>query len=487
MSEQTSGQLRIGWGHADITPDGPVLIAGQFPARVSEGVKDPITATALVLRRGAEHVVFVSCDLVAVSEELRQGILERLPAPPEGPQPERVIVNATHTHTAPEIRHRGDLAGDSPEALGVKLEVVPIDDYVAFAAERIARAIEQAWRSAGPGAVFYGLSHAVVGRNRRWVDIYGRAMMYGDTNDPCFSHIEGYEDHSVNVLATYSPEGKLTGVVVNLACPSQAEEHLYVISADFWHEVRVELRRRLGDGLFVLGQPSACGDQSPHVIYEKRAHERMLELKGISERQEIARRIADAVEDALSCAEKAREAAPQLAHIRRVLDLPARRISHEDARQAREEAEWWRKRYEEELAKLQHNPELRKKPRWYVPVTAAYRRMNWLLEVVRRYERQQQEGNFAVPVEVHAVRVGEAAFATNPYELYLDFGIYIKARSPAVQTFLVQLCGPAGYVPTLRSVAGGGYGSVPASTLVGPEGGRLLAERTVDMLHELWA
>jgi len=45
--------------------------------------------------------------------------------------------------------------------------------------------------------------------------------MYGRTNDPNFSHIEGYEDHYVDLLFTWDPDGKLTGIIVNLACPSQ--------------------------------------------------------------------------------------------------------------------------------------------------------------------------------------------------------------------------------------------------------------------------
>ncbi|MGI5820219.1 MAG: hypothetical protein ACOX9R_19200, partial [Armatimonadota bacterium] len=59
-------------------------------------------------------------------------------------------------------------------------------------------------------------------------------------------------------------------------------------------------------------------------------------------------------------------------------------------------------------------------------------------------------------------------------------------RSPAVQTFLVQLTGPGSYVPSARSIAGGGYGSVPASTPIGPDGGREVAEKTVETLLGLW-
>ena len=68
----------------------------------------------------------------------------------------------------------------------------------------------------------------------------------------------------------------------------------------------------------------------------------------------------------------------------------------------------------------------------------------------------------------------------------MDYGIRIKARGKAVQTFVVQLAGQASYLPTKRSIAGGAYGAVPESTLVGPEGGRELVDRTVELIEGIW-
>ena len=87
---------------------------------------------------------------------------------------------------------------------------------------------------------------------------------------------------------------------------------------------------------------------------------------------------------------------------------------------------------------------------------------------------------------LHVIRLGDVAIATNPFEYYLDFGVYIKTRSPAVQTFLVRLTGTGSYVPSARSIAGGGYGSLPASTPIGPDGGRLVAETTIETLLAMW-
>jgi len=63
----------------------------------------------------------------------------------------------------------------------------------------------------------------------------------------------------------------------------------------------------------------------------------------------------------------------------------------------------------------------------------------------------------------------------------------MKARSPAEQTFVVQCaCDSLAYLPTERGVAGGHYSAEIMSNIVGPEGGRLLVERTVEALKAMW-
>jgi hypothetical protein len=473
--------MRIGWAAADITPEEPVAVCGQFHVRVSEGVADPLTATVLALESGEAQAVFVTCDLVGVSDVLRNGVLERLGGlvPPEA-----LVMNATHSHTGPEVRLPDPICSTSASVDDLDLPIMPVDDYVAFAADRIARAVEQAWTSRAPGKIAYGLGHAVVGRNRRWVDLDGNATMYGNTDTPGFSHIEGYEDHNVNVLATYDLDDALTGVVVNVPCPSQVDERRFVLSADYWHETRQELRRRLGDGLFVLAQCSAAGDQSPHPIYGKQAEQRMWKLAGRTEREILAGRISDAVTSTLAAiADTATGDVPMQHHTERI-DLPLNALDEEQVATALAEAEVWEAKYEEEREKLDRNPELRNEPRWYVDLTRAARRAAWFRGVAGRFERQKTQPT--QPVEFHVVRLGDIVFSTNPFEYYLDFGMRIKCRSKAVQTFLVQLAGRGTYVPSPRSTAGGGYGSIPASNPFGPVAGRLVAERSIEIINSLF-
>src|SRR5690606_23968195 len=89
-------------------------------------------------------------------------------------------------------------------------------------------------------------------------------------------------------------------------------------------------------------------------------------------------------------------------------------------------------------------------------------------------------------MELHAVRLGDVAVTTNDFELFTDYGVQIKARSPALQTFVIQLCGPGSYVPSARAVAGGGYSAVAQSSVVGPIGAQVLVDETVKLVEDLW-
>jgi len=507
--------VKMGWAQADITPDQPVVLAGQFHARVSEGIMDPVTATAFAVEAlndtGPQgQVVMVSCDLASIGNELRDAVRERIRAATGEIHPNSVFIGATHTHSAPDARlvpygmeqygsdyrrlvsTHGSSASANRSGMwpDIGLDVMSPADYLEFAVDRIADAVLQAWKKREPGGITYGLGHAVIGRNRRLTYRDGTSQMYGKPGTPEFSHVEGYEDHSVYALVTYDQDQKITGMVVNVPCPSQVSEHIYQISADYWHETRVELRQRFGSDLFILPQCAPAGDQSPHLLLGRRAEERMWRLKGRdtdqnAPRQEIALKIADAISDMVPYAEKEIDWSPAFEHVCETVDLPRRMISEQDVEDALEEARPFREQYEKLVAELESNPEIRKTPRWYVEITKAYRRMERGKRVRTRLELQRANPN--MPIEAHVVRLGDVAFATNPFELYLDYALRIRELSEATQTFLIQKAGCNGtYLPSRRSISCGGYGSVPASTDIGPDGGDRLVEWTVATINGMW-
>ena len=90
-------------------------------------------------------------------------------------------------------------------------------------------------------------------------------------------------------------------------------------------------------------------------------------------------------------------------------------------------------------------------------------------------------------VETHYIKVGDIAIATNPFELFLDYGNQIRARSKAKQTFLVQLAGgSAAYLPTEKAEKGGHYSAYVSSGYVGHEGGNLLVRKTLDAINKMF-
>lgn len=92
-----------------------------------------------------------------------------------------------------------------------------------------------------------------------------------------------------------------------------------------------------------------------------------------------------------------------------------------------------------------------------------------------------------VDIEVHIIRLGSIAIATNPFELFLDYGNKIKARSLAEQTFLIQLAnGTEGYLPTEKAEKGGHYSAFISSGQVGHEGGDVLVRNTLKNINEMF-
>src|SRR5207237_510857 len=127
-----------------------------------------------------------------------------------------------------------------------------------------------------------------------------------------------------------------------IPCPSQVDEHSKEITADYWHDVRVELRKRFGQQLHVVALCAPAGDQSPHFLLYRRQEEEMRRRCGVSERQEIAVRVADAVERALKCTKPGKDA-PVFRHVVKDLQLTPFQISKEDI-------PWAQARYDEWIA-----------------------------------------------------------------------------------------------------------------------------------------
>jgi sugar phosphate isomerase/epimerase len=425
--EQREQTLRVGWASTDITPPKPVALIGQLHKRISTGVRDPLTATVLALETRdpkPEQAILVSCDLLFIQHLIQQRLQEKIRTELPDFDSRKLVLNATHTHTGPgfidsTFKDLYDVSNDPG--------VMKASEYAEFFLDRVSQAVVRAWQSREAGRFSWALSHAVVSQNRRAQYFDGSTVMYGNTQKAEFSNVEGPEDHNVNLLFLWGAEAKPTGIMINLACTAQETENLNEVSADFWHDVREEIHRRHGPDLFILPQCAPAGDLSPHLLYRPRAEQIMDQRRGLSRRKEIARRLANAVDEAWPLAES---------------DVRNRLV-------------------------FRHTVATANLPEQQPPADPFY------------------ETDSVQPIEFHVLRLGEVALATCPFELYVDYGARIQARSSATLTMLVQLSGAnSGYLPTARAVKGGGYSADKFK--VGPAGGQVLVEETVREINALF-
>ena len=498
----TPQRLKIGWASRDISTDRPVDIPGQFHIRVSKGVLDPITATALVIDNGEDLLVFVSADLVCIRAYLVEEVRARVKAQEPRISVDRIVISATHTHDGASYYRQAIAGMASPDQVPHEgIEIASSDDYRAFLSGAIADAICEAYANRRPGGVTYGYGFAAVGHSRREVYfddlskrpgyagrpgmmVDGHAKMYGPTSDPMFSHYEAGMDPFVNLLYTFNARGKLTGAVINVPAPSQCSEMREMLSADYWHDVRQTVRAKHGD-IFILPQCAAAGDLSPRVQHYYAAQQRRFALKygadpkaplDLLQRRDIAERISVAFDEVLGWARREIHTALPIRHEVATINLSRRAITDEEAaneaRVLRElEAEPFKSDGTPEQ-QLHHNSIL-------------VARRNRCRRILARAGEQKQQPT--CPVELHVARLGNIAFATNPFELYMDYMHRIQARSPFEQTFVVQLTGgssdTAGYLATERGVWGGGYSASIYCNQVSPQGGQELVEQTLQRLN----
>ena len=300
-----------------------------------------------------------------------------------------------------------------------------------------------------------------------------------------FTQLEGGNDSGIELLYVYDEAGKLTGIVANLACPAQCVQHRHFVSPDFWGEVKLLLRKHFGEDIYLLPQCSAAGDQCPVDLVrwvepesdlddpnckrsnppKRKADPSMFDLAGMRKTgKRIAREIIDLYEEGL---DEAQSDVPFAHHVHS-MQLPLRRVTMQEVAAAR-------KAIREYLADKPGDVDFNDAAKLQVH-----------LGILRRAELQEVLDIY--PTEVHVIRLGSIAIATNPYELFLDFGNQIKARSLAEQTFLIQLCcGSEGYLPTKKAEQGGHYSAFVSSGHVGHIGGEQLVRETLQDINSMFS
>lgn len=465
-----SAELKVGRATCDITPSKSIALDGQMHTRISKQATTPITANILAfegeLDGKASQAIVVSLDLVAVRLSLDSAVRDAVKKVMPQFDVNNLILSATHTHTS-------GVTQDDKYYVPENVDYMLPSEFVDFVAEKVAAGAKDAWSNRQPVKFSYGLGYAVVAYCRRTVYANGTGVMYGNTNDPNFRRMESMEDHDIGTMFFWDKDDNLLAMIVNVSCPSQEVEGLSEIHADFWHQTRNKLREKYGKDLTVVALTGASGEQSPHTMYRQKAEERMRQLRNISRLDEIARRIVHAVDESYDVAQNDKKTDVPFRHEYSSVALPFHKITKAE--------------YDATVAEANAmKPRLEKEPN-------LQRLYDWTQTMVGRYEEQQKGEHVEFPAPIHVLRIGDTATMTNSFELFGVYGIQMKARSKATQTFVVQLTDAArtskassGYLPTSEAYQHGGYSAIVKSITVGPEGGQKLVEETLKIVNSLF-
>ena len=450
LAGEPAAVLRAGAAAVDVTPQQfPVNMPGGFSANFAEGAHDPLHARALVLDNGAVALALVVVDNLGVGREMADEA-KAAAAQRCGLAPENILLAATHTHSAPSAGTEG-------------YRQILFDGIV----EAIVRA-HQALRPAAVGHAAHELPEEVF--NRRWflkpdkmpLNPFGksdRVRMNPGTNPDVLDRPAGPTDPDVTILSVQeAPSRKPIAVFANYSLHYVGATPRGLVSADYFGEfARLMPSRVRGDENFVaMLANGASGDINNIPFLVTRPPREPFEQARI-----VARKTADAAWFARNSIEAHQSDVP--------LGMRQREVTLRMRKPTDEQVEWAKG-----VLAVKDEAEKAKLPR--------------LAENYARRTLSLAEGAETVDVLIQAVRIGDFAICTFPFETFAEIGLDIKKRSPFGRTMVIGIAnGSNGYLPTPGQHELGGYETWLGTCRVQEDASVILTDQLLEMLGELAA
>jgi len=422
-------EFKAGAAVVDVTPvELPVLVNGGMLSRSADKVKAPVNARAIVLDDGRERLGIVVVDSCMVPRPLLDEA-KSLAAQKTKIRPDRILISATHTHSAPA----------SMGCLGTEAD----PKYVPYLRGKLVEALVAAEANLEPARVGWAVADAEkFTALRRWIrrpdriaeDPFGnptvRANMHAGRNWDDVTGESGPEDPDLSLISFQARDGRPVAVLANFSMHYFGDQAL---SADYY-------------GLFCEGLKSrfAAGQDDKHPPFVgimshgcsgdiwRRDYTKPIPPK---EKDHTIQSYADGLLEIALGAYKTIVYAEEVN-----LAMAEARLNLKYRVPDKQRLEWAHRIVEA----MGNRP-----PKNTTEVYA--------IEQVILDERQSTE------IVVQALRIGDIGIATTPNETYALTGLKIKLQSPLPKTIVIELAnGGDGYLVPPEQLLLGGYNTWPA-------------------------
>ncbi len=420
--------LRAGAFAIDITPTKfPVPISGGILPRFTSNVNDPLHARCLVLDDGQVQMAIAIVDSLLISRE-QADKAKQLATQTTGIPANRILIAATHTHSAPAV-----MAAHATD---------PDLDYAEFMVARIAKGIAQAQQNLRPARIGWALGKDE--KNvfcRRYLMKPGtaatnpfsgtendQAQMNPGHNNPNKIRRTGTADPEVAVLSIQSRDGQPIALLSNYSTHYVGSPP---ISADYFAVFCDKIAEKIGakdvSPSFVAMLSNGTSGDANCLDFDSPEPRKF-------DRFTVAEDVAQAAFEAYRTI-RYYDWVP-LAIEERLLTLGVRMPGEEEVTKAKAV-----------VAELPDG-----KPRNLVE---SYARETVLLSQMPPTRE----------LKLQALRIGELGITALPLEAFSSTGLEIKKRSPLKPTFNIDLAnGYFGYLPPPDQHQLGGYTTWRART-----------------------
>ncbi len=446
---QLPSTLLMGIAEVNYTPEAGMAMAGNYRGNdyASRGIHDSLYARAIVVSNDkGEKAAMVTIDICLIpkeSIEMMRAFIASSTTIPRG----NIMIMSTHTHSGPTA----------------ELSAPKAKEYLSKAAS----AVIEADKKLLPTIISVGRSREDrVSHNRRLKCKDGSTHMCWEKFEPGFV-VEPWGPIDPELITlSIEQKGKPVGTIVNFACHATTlTGNNWLYTADYPGYVGESIKKIKGKNFMPLFFNGCCGNVT-QVDYRVGFPDTYQECQRIGYLLGVA---------ALEAMNNEKPVASDVVKVSREM-VPLKRLTITDEQFAWAQA-ILKKIEREGMPPLQADG-----------IPDAQYAKDWV-----EMRRTQVIVDSA---EVMVIRIGDAAFVGLPGEMFTEFGMEIKAKSPCKNTMVMGLTNDwKGYFPTKISFTQGlkgftpmitGYETTPGTTKYEIGSGEKLTESALKQLKALF-